>query len=357
MKKMLKSVSLLLCVVMLVSMVFTGCGNGDSGDSGNGGGDGEVYTLNACNLVPEEDPIHMGMAYLEQLLEEKSEGRIQMEIFGNKSVSNSNDEEAQLVADGTTIQFTTTPAYVLAAMNQDLVNFYVYDMPYLFENYEEMYYWADNSPEYAKMQEACINATGIKPYGTTPIGWCLVSTSKKPIENMSSFKGQKIRTSSSDLTMTLINNIGANATPVAWGETFTAIQQGTVDGMYTASTLYASERYYEVVKYCAALKATTIPHTPIVNNAWYEALPDDLKAIFDECIKEYIDYFRGVNEEKDAEACQTMEENGCEVVEFTEEQLQEFKDAEASMYETKADLIGGKEFLTAVQDFVAEYRG
>lgn len=352
MKKGMKKLSLLLCVILIVSICFTGCGN-------NNGDDAEaqdVYTLNACNLVPETDPIHMGMAYLKDLLEEKTDGRIKVEIYGNKSVSNSNDEEAQLVADGTTIQFTTTPAYVLAAMNESLVNFYVYDMPYLFDSYEEMYNWADTSEEYAKMQQDCIAATGIKPYGTTPIGWCLVSTAKKPIEDINSFKGQKIRTSSSDLTMTLINNIGANATPVAWGETFTAIQQGTVDGMYTASTLYASERYYEVVKYCAALKATTIPHTPILNNAWYEKLPDDLKVIFDECMDEYIAYFRGVNEQKDAEACATMEENGCKVVEFTDAQLQEFKDAEASMYETKAELIGGKDFLKSVQDFVAEYK-
>lgn len=355
MKKREKKISLILCIVMIFSFCLVGCGNNEDGGNSNAG-ENEVYTLNACNLVPEEDPIHMGMAYLEKILEEKSDGRIQMEIYGNKSVSNSNDEEAQLVADGTTIQFTTTPAYVLAAMNESLVNFYVYDMPYLFDSYDEMYYWADNSPEYTDMQEACISATGIKPYGVTPIGWCLVSTSKKPIEDISSFKGQKIRTSSSDLTMTLINNLGANATPVAWGETFTAIQQGTVNGMYTASTLYASERYYEVVKYCAALKATTIPHTPILNNAWYESLPDDLKEIFDECMEEYTAYFRDVNEQKDAEACDTMEANGCKVVEFTEEQLQEFKDVEAAMYETKADLIGGKDFLQSVQDFVAEYR-
>src|SRR5665647_2076167 len=137
------------------------------------------------------------------------------------------------------------------------------------------------------------------------------------------------------MQMALINSLGASATIVAYGELYTAAQQGTVDGMLTATSLYETDRFCEVIDNLAIIRATAHFHLPVVNKEWRDSLPDDLGIIFDECMVEYVNKARQMEEDADAAVIKTLEDvEGVAVREYTDEELIPFKDATKVVWDT-----------------------
>lgn len=356
-----KTVALLLILAMIFSIGLSGCGGGSGEGSGSGEAEGdsasggEVYKMKIVNLAAESDPLNVSYRYLKEQLEKATDGRIAVEIYANKAISNSDEEQSEMIRSNMA-QMTTTPSFTLAAMNSDLKNFYIFDIPYLFQTDEDIWAYGDSDVGKQMIADLLEKTGGIKAYGPFSIGWVKVSSNKQPIKSPADLKGLKIRTTSSEFYIGTMQAFGANPTPVAYGEVYTALQQGTVDGMMTSTSLYASDRFYEVQKYMGAINPFAITHYPIISNDWYESLPDDLKTIFDDCMAEYVDYVRNLELEAEAAAIQTVRDNGMEVEEYTDEQKQPFIDAAKVLWEEKAPLVGGYEVIQEASDFLDEFR-
>lgn len=226
----------------------------------------------------------------------------------------------------------------------------MFDYPYLFENEEELYKVLD-SDKFKELSQRLAEITGVKAYGGYNLGWVQISTNKNPINSPADLKGHKIRTMSSELQMKICEAFGANPTIVNYGEVFTACQQGTVDGIMTSTGLYVSDRFYEVQKYLACVRPIALLHVPIINNSWYESLPDDLKAIFDESMEIYLDGVRQYELDFEAAAVEELKAKGMEVREYTQEEIQAFKDASAKVVIDYAD-IAGQEIIDYVKDIL-----
>lgn len=348
----------MLCAMMLLTLGLAGCGGGNGGASGNGGGsgEGETFTFKLANLAAEQDPLNVSYRYLKEQLEAKSEGRIKMEIYANKAISNSDEEQAEMVRSDM-IQMTTCPSYIMAAMNSDLKQFYIYDIPYLFRTDEDIYAYGDGEPG-QKMRTELLEKTGnIKAYGPFGIGWVKIMSNKPSLANPAAdFKGQKIRTTSSEFYMGVASALGATPTPIAYGEAYTALQQKTVDGIMTSTSLLKSDRFYEVQSSMACINPFQITHIPIVSNSWYESLPEDLKVIFDECMEDYVAHVRQLEEDAEKDAIKFIADQGVAVSEYNEEEMQILIDLCKPMWDTKAGLVGGKEVIDEAAAFLEEAR-
>ncbi|SBV95912.1 putative TRAP dicarboxylate transporter, DctP subunit [uncultured delta proteobacterium] len=311
----------------------------------SGHGAEKVYELRMTHLTTTMDPIHLGYDFFKRTIEEKSNGRIKVTIFPNKQLSNSDNENAEKVQQNI-VQMSSAPTSSLAAIGK--INEYkVFDYAFLFANNQELYKVIDSEigQELSAMLE---KKTGIKTFGGFNLGWCVISTNKGPIESPASLKGLKIRTMNADLMMEAIRAFGANPTIVNYGELFTACQQGTVDGIMTSSTLYVSDRFYEVQKYMGCTNAMPIFHIPMVNAKWYNSLPADLKKAFDDTVPLYLEAVRQYEEDYQAAALKKLKEFGMEVKEYTPEERQVFVDAAAYISRDKAD-IAGKEIVAKVK--------
>lgn len=344
---MRRKLVLLLALVMALTVVMTGCGGGDTGteNGGDEGNGGETFELKVSHIASESDPIHQGWLLLKETLEEKSDGRITVTVFGNKQLSNSNNEDAEKVQQNI-VQATSVPTSSLAALG-NIKEYEVFDYPYLFETEEDLYTVLDSEP-FMELSQRLAEVTGVKAYGGYNLGWVQISTNKNPINTVADLKGQKIRTMSSELQMKIVEAFGANPTIVNYGEVFTACQQGTVDGLMTSTGLYVSDRFYEVQKYMGCVRPIALLHVPIINNSWYESLPDDLKEIFDESMEIYLEGVRQYELDFEAAAIEELKAKGMEVKEFTPEELQGFKDAAANVIVDKAD-IAGQEIIDTVK--------
>lgn len=347
---MKKVFACMLCFVLLLALA--GCGDGEN-DAGKTAA-GDVVEMKMINLVPEDDPLDISMRYLAEILEERSEGRIKVTIHGNKSISSSNDEEAEMIANDMA-QFGTTPAYILAGLNRDLKNFYIFDMPYIFEGFEEL--WAFGESDIMKEMLARVeDELNIKAYPVVGNGLLKIGSNGGEILKPEDIAGQKIRTSTSELHQAIIKTCGANPTPVAWGETFTAVQQGTVDGMMTAAVHYDKEKYYEVLDYMACFNSNTIPHMPIMSATWYNALDDDLKLIVDEAMVDFQKFFQDTVAKTEVETIKNLKDHGMVVTEYTDEQMQVWVDALDHIWTDYADSVGGQAFVDSVLAWRDEYR-
>ena len=308
------------------------------------------YTLKICHITSEQDPIHQGWSYLKDMLEERTDGRIKVEIFGNASIASSDVETAEKVQQNI-CQMTSGPAYAAAALG-NVPELKIFDYPYLFGNYDELYKMLDSDlfQEWAANLE---NQTGVALLGGYTLGWNAIMDGKKELNSYSDLSGLKIRTMSTDLQMAFINALGASATPIAYGETYTACQQGTVDGLMTSIGLMVSDRFYEVNDYLYAPEAFANVHVIEINKQWYDSLPDDLREIFDECFVEYQAFERSAQEEYVANALNTIEEQGVGVVIASDSEKEEMKELTQVIYdEHGADC--GEGTIDAVRALLAE---
>lgn len=351
---------LLISVLLIATLMFTGCSKSGSTDtaasSGNStgeskGDDGKVYEMKISHLTTEIDPLHIGYVYLKDILNERTNGRINLTIYGNKQLASSDREQAEMVQNNM-VQMATAPAYTVAAINSDLQEYFIYDYPYLMKNSEELYKLSD-SDLIKGVNKECLDKTGIMAYPGFSIGWVKIASNAKPINSPEDLAGLKIRTTSSEMYMELVKAFGASPTPVAYGELFTALQQKTVDGMITATSLYVSDRFYEVQKYMGAIDPFTIFHLPLINGEWYNSLPEDLKPIFDQCMVDYIDYMRKLEDEKEANAKKELRDKGMEVTEYTDEQKQAFVDLGLEVSDRMSS-IAGDDFVAKVKEFLGK---
>ena len=324
MKKVL-SVVLILAMVLSMALLFTGCGGDD-----NGGAGGDTYTFRIAHLQTEQSAAGQSFQHLKETLEEKSGGRIKVELLGGGTMASGDTELAELVRAGT-VEMVPVPTHALSGLVA-IPEYRVFEMPYLFSSWDEIYTVLDSdlAQDWTKpLQEKA----GVKVYGGLVKGWLSVGLKSDPLSTPNDLKGKKVRTMATDMQQGLIKALGGSPTMVAYGELFTAIQQGTVDGSLTATNLYVADRFAEVVDSLSIIRATAHFHLPTVNLAWYNSLPEDLQAIFDECMDDYLDFARDAEKQADTDAINQMQnEMGVTVKEFTDEELAPFKEATHQLF-------------------------
>lgn len=345
----MKKIAIALIVAMFM-VSLAACGNSSNNPAGGeetSNAAGKTYTMKLTNVVADDDPLTEGYYFLKEILEERTNGVIKVEIFNNKQLANGDREQAEMVQQNM-VQMCTTPSFILAALSTELNEYFIYDYPYMFETNEELYEFSDGELGQEMAQEL-LDVTGIRTYGGFNLGWVKISSNSKPIMTPDDIKGLKIRTSSSDIYVDMLKRFGISPTPISYGELFTALQQKTVDGMMTSTGLYASDRFYEVQKYMGCMNPYSIFHHTIINESWRLSLPEDIREIFDECMWEYQDWIRNRTEEYELESIEFLREQGMDVQEYTEEQLQAFKDIALPTWEAQKGVVGEEFFDRAVE--------
>ncbi|HZK02677.1 MAG TPA: TRAP transporter substrate-binding protein, partial [Anaerovoracaceae bacterium] len=229
------------------------------------------------------------------------------------------------------------PTHTLAAM-ANIPQYKIFEFPYLFDTWDDIYKVLDSdmAKDWAKVLE---DQAGVVVYDGLVKGWLSIGTKKGPINTPADLNGQKIRTMSTDMQMGLINSLGSGATIVAYGELYTALQQGTVDGALTATSLFQTDRFCEVIDHLSIIRATAHFHLPVVNKQWLDSLPEDLRKIFDDCMKDYIAKARELEEDADAAVIETLETvENVKVREYTDAELAPFVAATKTVWDENFDV-------------------
>ncbi|WP_434399660.1 DctP family TRAP transporter solute-binding subunit [Planococcus sp. 11815] len=322
-------------ILLMLVLILAACGRPDSGSSsGDEGGDGETYTIRLAHLVPEEQSSHVAAVDFKEKLESESDGRITVELYPNGQLYGSDREAIEAVQLGN-IEMTIPAVAAMASFNE---KFQVFDLPFLFNNNEAAYKALDG--ELGQELMADLESNGLKGLVFGENGFRHVSNNEGPIEKPEDMEGLKMRTLESPLHTDTFNAFGANASPFAFGELYTALQQGTYDAMDCPISLYYTNKFYEVQDYLTLTGHVYAATSLLMNDDFYNSLPEDLQELLMEASEEFRDQQRELAQQQDTEFMEQLEAEGMQINDLTDEQRDAFREAAAPVYEKYEGQIG-----------------
>lgn len=267
----------------------------------------EVEVLKLAHGLDVNHPVHLGIVNFASLLEEKSQGALTVEIYPNGQLGNER-ELLELLQIGS-VAITKVSA---AVMENFVPGYQVLGLPYLFRNGDHLF----------KVLEGEIGQELLEKGGRYRLrGLCFYDagsrsfyTKDQPIERPEDLEGLKLRVMKSNTAIEMVNVLGGSPTPISFGELYTALQQGVVDGAENNPPSFYSARHYEVCDYYSLDEHTMVPDVLLISTEWWNRLNDQQKKWVSEAARESVRYQREVWAESVRQSLSKVEAAGVEII-------------------------------------------
>lgn len=299
----------------------------------------EVTTFRIGHTLADNSHYQVGLENFTKLVDEKSEGRLKIEIFPNGSLGGERDMVESLQVGTLDMVLSST-----GPLGGFVPQLNVVDLPFLFDNRDHAYAVLDGEIG----QELLGNLNGSKLVGLAwwENGYRNISNSKQPIVNPEDLQGLKIRTMENEVHMASFRAMGADPTPMSFTELFTALQQGVVDGQENPIPIIYTSRFYEVQDHVSLTGHFYSPSVLLISESRFNALDEDLQQVLTEAAIEGAQYERQVVKDMDAEYVQELKDLGTNIVEDVN--VDAFREAVKPVYETFEDQFG-KDLIEKIQ--------
>ena len=293
--KSLKKVSKTL-FFLLISLILVQC----SSESG-------TRKLKIGHGLDRTHPVHIAMEYFAKRVAEKSGGKIEISVYPSQQLGTER-ECIELLQIGS-LAMTKVSSSVLEGFAP---KFKVFSLPYIFSSEEHKFTFFESelgrelltSSEKYWLRGLCYYDAGSRSF----------YTKDKPIRTPDDLKGLKIRTQESPTSVKLVNELGGSATPIAWGELYTALQQGVVDGAENNPPSFYLSHHYEVCKYYSLNEHTAVPDVFLISTVVWDDLSEQEKQWIQEAADESYVYEKKLWKEATEEALQKVKDAGVNII-------------------------------------------
>lgn len=314
---MLNKGNFLITGLIGLLIIFSGCENQE-----------KVKVVKLAHALDRSHSVHKAMEYMAQLLEDKSGGRMRIDIYPSQQLGTER-ECLELLQIGS-LDMTKVSAAVMESYSD---NYKIFGIPYLFRDKEHQYKVLDSDigrdllgeGEKYWMHGLCFYASGSRSF----------YTKTKPIRKPVDVEGLKVRVMQSATSINMVRTMGGSPTPISFGELYTALQQGVVDGAENNPPSFYLSRHYEVCKFYTLDEHTSIPDIMLVSTTFWQSLTDQEKEWLQEAANESVPYQRKLWDESEQEALNAVKEAGVEII-YPEKS--EFVEATEEMYEDYRDV-------------------
>jgi tripartite ATP-independent transporter DctP family solute receptor len=304
-------------------------------------GDGEkVYVIKASLSQNPQEPQVKAVELFRQFVEDKSAGKMKVEIYPNNQLGNQRDvvEGIQLG----TIQMSNI-ASVMAGFVRELN---IFELPFLFENRQHFYAVLDSA--IGESLRHAFEKRGFHLLGYFDAGVRHVMTVEKPINSIGDLKGLKIRMMENPLHLAAFKAFGASPLPMAYSELYTALEQHVIDGAEAANTNYLSKKFYEPAPNWAQVGWIHLIEYVVMSRYFYDRLPLEFKKIIDDAAFAMIHKERQWYSENDEKALLKLVEEG---IKITHPDRTPFVEASQKVYKEWADEVGGMDLIERIIRF------
>ena len=249
------------------------------------------YLFRYAHSQPEPHPRSVSMQFFERELEQRSGGRIEVDVYFSGVLGT----ERELMDMVTTGALQGTRGAFFADANP---RYTIFMMPFLVQNWEQarrlMY------SDFTREINAGAAANGFHiPASGISQGFRAHTNNVRPIASPDDLRGLKMRVPPQEVFLLTAQAFGANPQDIPYSEAYQAIRTGVVDGQDNAPSNIWDYKVYEVQKYLSITNYATGPDPMIVNLAWYEDLPPDLREVFDQVSVETIRFSDDMNEQSE----------------------------------------------------------
>lgn len=289
-------------------------------------GDVKTFQLGHIDASTEKDAYQIFSLAFKEHVQELSGGAMDIDVKGDAQLGSETEMFEALQLGDLDLGIITNNLYA-----NFVKDFEIFDLPFLFDNYELADSIVDDPEVFGYLQQTLLDQTGIRLLTYSDSGFRYVVNNRQPIETVEDLKGLKIRLPEAALFVDTFKALGANPTTMAFSEAYTAVQQGTVDGLEITAMSIVSNGYNQVTKYCSKTKHFWSPITLDMSEAVYSSLTEEEQNILVEAAQLARDEARVKVYENEEGFFQEMEDAGCAVNEIADPA--EFREAAQSVYD------------------------
>lgn len=344
MKKIAK-MTMLLGILLLVLLPVFGQGNQEKAKAA------ETFTLRLAHAGPVSDKNddYVGASALKEYIEQNSNGVVSVEIYAGNQLGNYQEVMEQI--NNKSLEAAHTSIGGITPFIPELA---VLDLQYILPNDEVVYKFMEGSFFDQMKEEIQSKLPNVVLVGVSDGGrWRSFYTTKKQIKTADDLKGMKIRTISSTLQQEFVKKLGGAATPVAWGELYTALATGLVDGTKNATPDIMSNKFNESIKFATLDRHTFLFGFYFLSDSWLATLPQDMQKVVLDGFTYAAKVQTTFNKEVEDSANADFIAGGGSIYELNAEERKTFESAKTAMMDWYKDNYGDKWLnimVTAVED-------
>ena len=286
--------------------------------------------LKLGHIAEVSHPYAQGADYFAKLVAEKSGGDMEVQVFPSSQLGSQKDMTEGLIYGTIDMVLTGT-----ADLGQFQPKMSIFDLPFLFKDRAHAYKSLDTvGMELGKDLEP----KGMKLLGFMENGIRHLTNNVRPVKAPADMAGLKIRVMSNKIYIETIKSLGASPTPMAFGELYSAMQQGTVDGQENPSAHIYTKRFFEVQKYASMTAHAYAPEPVLISMITWSKLSDAQKAIIQEAATEAVAWQRELSTKEDNEYWDKIKATG--KIEVVEVDRAPFMEATQPVWKEFAGTVG-----------------
>jgi len=283
----------------------------------------QARDFRSADVHPNEYPTVEAVRQMGKALKEQSKDKLGVKVFASGALGAERDTIEQLKIGGLDMMRINA-----APLNNIVPETIAISMPFVFRSTEHMRRVLDGPIGDEIL--AAMAAQGMVGLAFYDSGARSIYTAKRPLKSLADVKGLKVRVQQSDLFVAMMEAIGANATPMPYGEVYTALKTGIVDGAENNWPSYESSRHFEAAKYYNVTEHSMVPEVLVFSKKVFDTLTPQEQALLRKTAKESVPVMRKLWDEREAKSRKVAEGSGAQVVTVADKKP--FVDAMAPVY-------------------------
>lgn len=267
----------------------------------------KVKTIKLAHGLDVTHSVHLALEFFGEEIHRISEGQLAVEIYPNSQLG-SEREILELIQIGS-LHMTKVSA---ATLENFAPKSKVLGLPYLFKNRAHAFRVLDGEIGQNLLEDS--QRYRLKGLGYYDAGYRSFYTKERPVDHPDELKGLKIRVMESVTAMNMVRSFGGAPTPISWGELYTSLQQGVVDGAENNPPSFYLSKHYEICKYYSLNEHTYSPDVIIIGNSFWNQLNEEQQLWMSKAVNASIDFQRKLWAEHEANALEEVVKAGVEIV-------------------------------------------
>jgi C4-dicarboxylate-binding protein DctP len=293
------------------------------------------------HVVAVDTPKGSAADYFRKLAEERTKGRVKVEVYPNSQLYKDKEELEALQLGAVQMLAPSLAKFGPLGARE----FEVFDLPYIFDDYAELHKVTQGPIGAALLKK--LDSKGILGLAYWDNGFKVMSANKA-LRMPEDFKGQKMRIQSSKTLDSQMRALGANPQVMAFSEVYQALQTGVVDGTENPPSNLYTQKMFEVQKFVTLSNHGYLGYAVIVNKKFWDGLPADIRTILEGAMKDATKFANDVAKKDNDDALEAVRKSGkSEIITLTPQQKAAWKKALVKVHAERESSIG-KELIQSI---------
>jgi C4-dicarboxylate-binding protein DctP len=301
----------------------------------------QPIVIKFSHVVAVDTPKGKGAEYFKKLVEERTKGRVKVDVYPNSSLFKDGEEMEALQLGSVQILAPSLAKFGPLGVRE----FEVFDLPYIFDSYEELHKITDGTVGKALFKK--LESKGIVGLAYWDNGFKVMSANK-PLKQPGDFKGLKMRIQSSKVLTDEMRALGALPQVMAFSEVYQALQTGVVDGTENPPSNFYTQKMHEVQKYLTLSEHGYLGYAVIVNKKFWDGLPADIRTTLEGAMKDATKYANDIAKKENDDAIEAVKKSGkTQILPLTPDEKAAWKKALVVVHKDNESRVG-KDTIEAV---------